>query len=221
MLFGGAALALAAGLVVAAIMMFGGHGRTAPPPASQSGLTVQTGPGDDAKLDPKRPLRCFVNGQFVGEMQLDQCASRNGVATGALDVGLDPNGALAAGGGGSPDIAPLPPPEQVAPDQEPEPPTPAPPAAQREALATPRAPVAPCWRYLAGSWQVLPNPMSLGTCVQDLYQGQCERPGAAAYGRWGERTLRLIPGEVQMSRDNHRFSTLAVQGPSCTLPAFG
>ena len=95
-LFGGAALALAAGLGVAAIMMFGARGRSAPPPASQGGLMVQTAPGDDTKLDPKRPLRCFVNGQFVGEMPLDQCAGRNGVATGALDVGLDPNGALAA-----------------------------------------------------------------------------------------------------------------------------
>src|SRR5206468_8925951 len=41
-------------------------------------------------------LRCFVNGQFVGELPLAVCAQRNGVATGSLDVGLDPSGALAA-----------------------------------------------------------------------------------------------------------------------------
>ena len=57
---------------------------------------VVSGRDDDAKLDPKRPLRCFVGGQFVGELPLAVCAQRNGVATGALDVGLDQAGALAA-----------------------------------------------------------------------------------------------------------------------------
>ena len=53
---------------------------------------VETGRDDDIKLDPKRPLRCFVAGQFVGEMPVSACARKNGVATGALDVGLDAGG---------------------------------------------------------------------------------------------------------------------------------
>ena len=70
---------------------------------------IVSGRADDAKLHPKRPLRCFVDGQFVGELPLAVCAQRNGVATGSLDVGLDPAGALAAAtnGAGS-DITPLP-----------------------------------------------------------------------------------------------------------------
>ena len=35
-------------------------------------------------------------GQFVGEFTLAECARRNGVATDALDVGIDETGALAA-----------------------------------------------------------------------------------------------------------------------------
>ncbi len=219
-LFAGAALALAAGLTVAAIMIFGPHRQPGPPPASQAGLTVQAGGPDDVKLDAKRPLRCFVNGQFIGELPLGQCASRNGVATGALDVGLDSNGALAASNGQSADITPLPPPAPAAP-----PPAapvdadePAAPSAQPQAYATPR-PLALCWRYDTGRWRPLPVQMSFGGCVQSLYQGQCERLGAAAYGRWGERTLRLVPGEIQVSGDDRRFNTLVVQGPACSLPS--
>jgi hypothetical protein len=47
-----------------------------------------------------------VGGQFVGELPLADCAKRNGVATGGLDVGLDPAGALAAGTNGA-DLTPL------------------------------------------------------------------------------------------------------------------
>jgi hypothetical protein len=221
-LFAGAALALAAGLGLAAIMIFGPHRQSGPPPAAQGGLMVQTGPNDDVKLDSKRPLRCFVNGQFVGELPLDQCASRNGVATGALDVGLDPNGALAASGGPSADITPLPPSDQDA-TPAPESATEAPssPDARPQALAVPTTALAACWRYAAGRWTALAGPMSLSGCVQVLYQGQCERPGGAAYGRWGQSTLRLVSGEVQVSRDNRRFGALVMQGPACSLPAFG
>ncbi len=219
-LFAGAALALAAGLGLAAIMIFGPHRQSGPPPAAQGGLMVQEGPADEAKLDSKRPLRCFVDGQFIGELPLDQCASRNGVASGALDVGLDPNGALAANGGPSPDITPLPPQDQAAPPQT-ETNPPSPPEARPQALAAPAARLAACWRYAAGRWTPVANPMSLSSCVQVLYQGQCERAGGAAYGRWGESTLRLVSGEVQVSRDNRRFAALVMQGPACSLPAFG
>ncbi|MGH6955099.1 MAG: hypothetical protein ACREEW_00365, partial [Caulobacteraceae bacterium] len=105
--FGGAAIALAAGLAIAWDIAAHSHPPTTPPPASQGGLVVVSGRDDDAKLDPKRPLRCFVAGQFVGELPLADCARRNGVATGALDVGLDQAGALAATNGLTAAITPL------------------------------------------------------------------------------------------------------------------
>src|SRR5258706_4068102 len=109
LLAAGGGLALVAGLALALAVGSGGRRAPAAPPASQSGLIVQTGRDDDIKLDPKRPLRCFVNGRFVGEVPLEDCARQNGVATGALDVGLDPSGALAASNGVSTEITPLPP----------------------------------------------------------------------------------------------------------------
>ena len=107
----GMGLALLAGLAIAAFLMLRDRGASEPPPASQGGLIVQTGRDDDVKLDEGRPLRCFVNGQLVGDLKLSDCAKRNGVASGALDVGLDPTGALAAAHGDSSQITPLPPAE--------------------------------------------------------------------------------------------------------------
>src|ERR1700727_1121538 len=88
-------------LVIAGVILSRPHRPTEAPPAAQGGLVVVSGRDDDAKLDPKRPLRCFVGGQFVGELPLAVCAQRNGVATGALDVGLDQSGALAAATNGA------------------------------------------------------------------------------------------------------------------------
>ena len=106
---GGMAIALVAGLIVAFVLVRRPNASAEAPPASEAGLVVQTGRDDDTKLDPMRPLRCFVAGQFVGELPLSACAKRNGVATGALDVGLDPSGALAGSSGTNSDITPLPP----------------------------------------------------------------------------------------------------------------
>ena len=97
----GAGVALVLGVAVAWAIFSHSRAPVGPPPASQGGLVVVSGRDDDAKLDPKRPLRCFVGGQFVGELPLAVCAQRNGVATGALDVGLDPSGALAAATNGA------------------------------------------------------------------------------------------------------------------------
>ena len=104
---GGGALALAAGLVLAWAIYSRSHAPTVPPPASQGGLVIVSGRDDDARLDPQRPLRCFVGGQFVGELPLAECARRNGVATGSLDVGLDQAGALAATNGAGAPLTPL------------------------------------------------------------------------------------------------------------------
>ena len=112
---GGVAVALVAGLGLAKLVMSRDGGAKTPEtaPAGQPGLVVEMGRDDDAKLDPKRELRCFVGGQFVGLATLADCAKKNGVATGSLDVGVDQSGALAAASGAGPAITPLPPVELV------------------------------------------------------------------------------------------------------------
>jgi len=225
-LAGGAALALLAGLTIAVIMAMRPD-TTEEPPASQGGLIVQSGRVDDIQLDPKLPLRCFVNGQFVGEMPVSDCAKRNGVATGALDVGIDTSGALAAANGATANITPLPP---GAPPVAPAAPTvPADDAAQSAIDDGQTGGMAPaaraggqaCWRYAGGTWVRLPETMSLGACVSSLYAGECLRPGSAAYGRWGDRTLRLAFGRIETSSDDRSFHTLTVQGPGCTVAGTG
>ena len=216
----GAGLALAAGLAVAALIATRHRDSDAAPPASQGGLVIQTGRDDDIRLDPRRPLRCFVNGQLVGELPLVDCARRNGVATGGLDVGLDPSGALAASHGMSADITPLPPPAAISASAGP-PIQLSPSDAQALLAASPEpapAAAASCLRYGGAGWRRLPYDMSLNACVQALYEGQCIAPGAALYGRWGDRTLRLVPGRVEISADNRNFRPLVRQGPACSLP---
>jgi len=219
----GAALALAAGLAVAALIATRHRDSQEAPPASQGGLVIQTGRDDDIKLDPSRPLRCFVNGQLVGELPLVDCAKRNGVATGGLDVGLDPSGALAASHGMSSDITPLPPPTEISASAGP-PIASSPPDTQAPQAAPPdaaRVAAASCLRYGEAGWRKLPYDMSLNACVQALYDGQCVAPGGALYGRWGDRTLRLVPGRVEISADNRNFRSLARQGAACSLPPVG
>jgi hypothetical protein len=109
----GVAAALILGLAIALASVKRHRGPAEPPPASQGGLVVEVGREDDAKLDPTRSLRCFVNGQFVGMSTLAECAKRNGVATGALDVGIDVTGELAATGEAGTVLTPLPPPAET------------------------------------------------------------------------------------------------------------
>jgi hypothetical protein len=207
----GVAIALILGLAIALASVKRNRGPAEPPPASQAGLVVEMGREDDVKLDPTRSLRCFVNGQFVGMSTLSECAKRNGVATGALDVGIDVTGELAATGEAGTVLTPLPPPVEET--------TPAPaPAATEPAPATPRAPTAACWRYADRNWSRM-SEMTLGACVQTLFAGRCERPGGATYGRWGDQTLRLVPGRVEQSPDDRNFRTLVEQGTNCSLPS--
>jgi len=216
-LAGGAALALLAGLGIA-VALLGGKGKpTEPPPASRAGLIVETGRADDTKLDPARPLRCFVGGQFVGETTLAECAKKNGVATGALDVGVDETGALAAADQAGTVLTPLPPPTIDAPPTSAVSPGPAP----SPATTASSTPLAACWRYSGAEWRRLPGDITLNACAQTLFAGRCERPGGATYGRWGEETLRLVPGRVEASSDNRSFHTVIDQGPNCSIPAAG
>ena len=213
---GGAGLALVAGLGIAVALMTG-HDKKAPeaPPASRGGLIVETGRDDDTKLDPARPLRCFVGGAFVGEITLAECAKKNGVATGALDVGVDETGALAAADQAGTVLTPLPPtPTVTAPA--------APPVATPSSTpSAPSTPLAACWRYAGSEWRRLPGEITLNACAQQLFGGRCERPGGATYGRWGEETLRLVPGRVEISSDNRSFHTAFDQGSNCSIPNAG
>ena len=207
----GAGLAVVAAVVIALIVSGGRDRNPAPPPAAQGGLTVDV--ADAPELNTTRELRCFVDGQYIGLATLSDCARRNGVATDALDVGIDETGALAA----APTAAFAPPPS-------------APPVELTEAelpsLTDPQ-PVEPsaqpvsgsaCLRHTGSDWRSLSSNMSLNACVQTLYAGTCVRPGEALYGRWGEMTLRLVPRRVEQSPDNSRFRTLAEQDRSCQFP---
>jgi hypothetical protein len=207
---GGLAIVLGAGIAVGIMMR--DHGSSAPPPASQAGLVVETGT-DDQALDPARPLRCFVGGQFVGMATLADCANKNGVATRALDVGVDSTGALAAASDTGPVIQPLTPSQAKVAPLEPPPPAPA------DAGSTPTASgavTAICWRH-DSDWRKLPSEMSLNACVQALFAGKCERPGDAAYGRWGDQTIRLVPRRVEISGDNRTFRPLTDQSGACAV----
>lgn len=216
-LAGGAALALLAGLGIAVALVSGHDKKPAEePPASRAGLIVETGRDDDAKLDPARPLRCFVGGTFAGEITLAECAKKNGVATGALDVGVDETGALAAADQAGTVLTPLPPTPTVT-----APPAATPSTPPEPASASANAPLGACWRYAGNEWRRLPGEITLNACAQQLFGGRCEKTGGATYGRWGEETLRLVPGRVEISSDNRSFHTAFDQGPNCSIPNAG
>lgn len=219
-ILGGATLAMLAGLGIAWTLMSGHDKKPAEdPPASRAGLIVETGRDDETKLDPARPLRCFVGGTFVGEITLAECAQKNGVATGALDVGVDETGALAAADQAGTVLTPLPPtptvtaPATATPSNPAAPPTPA--------GASANAPLAACWRYAGNEWRRLPGEITLNACAQQLFNGRCEKSGGATYGRWGEETLRLVPGRVEISSDNRSFHTAFDQTSNCSIPNAG
>ena len=207
----GAGLAVVAAVVIALIVSGGRDRNPGPPPAAQGGLTVDV--ADAPELNTTRELRCFVDGQYIGLATLSDCARRNGVATDALDVGIDETGALAA----APTAAFAPPPS--APPLELTEAEPAPLTDQQpvEPSAQPASGAA-CLRHTGSDWRSLSSSMSLNACVQALYSGTCVRPGEALYGRWGDMTLRLVPRRVEQSPDNSRFRTLAEQDRSCQFP---
>jgi hypothetical protein len=214
--FGGGVVVLVVALGGAIYVVRRDHGPRPPPPASAGGLVVQMGRSDDAKVDPKRPLRCFVNGQLEGLETLADCAKKNGVATEALDVGVDQTGALAAANQAGPDITPLPPAEgetnaAVPPGD----------AGAGAVAAAARGPTGECWRYAAGNWRKVGDGLALNACVQLLFAGHCEKPGGASYGRWMGQTIRLVPHRVEISSDNKVFRTVVEQvDTNCAIPDF-
>ncbi len=204
----GAALLL---VVLAAVYVRGVTRRSAP--VARTGprptLQVRMGQTGSAKLDAKAPLRCFVSGRFVGQTTLAECARRNGVDPGGMDVGLDRSGQVAAAGEGEAELAALPE------DAD------APEAAVLGATTPPAAAAAPrasCLRFAGDQWREAGVGLSLRACVRTLFEGRCVRPGDALYGRYGERTLRLVPGRVEGSTDDRSFSFVMGQdAEACEL----
>lgn len=209
----GAGVAILAAIVIALVFSAGGDKTPEAPPASKGGLNVEL--AEAPALEATRELRCFVNGQYIGMATLADCARRNGLATDALDVGLDETGALAA----APTAAFAPPPELPSIDltQLDAAPQPGPVEASRPTPA-PAAAGSACLRHTGSEWRSLSQGMSLNACVQALYAGTCVRPGDAQYGRWGDITLRLVPRRVEQSNDNSRFRVLAEQDRECQFP---
>lgn len=207
----GAGLAVLAAVVIALVLSAGRDRDAAPPPAAQGGLTVDV--ADAPELNTTRALRCYVDGQFVGMATLADCARRNGVATDALDVGVDETGALVA----LPAAPVIEPPVDVAAiDPQPSSVTPGP--ARPDQPQVQAAAGSQCLRHTGSDWRVVSSSMSLNACVQALYSGVCVDPGDALYGRWGNTTLRLVPRRVEQSPDNNRFRTLVEQDRSCQFP---
>ena len=209
----GAGLAVVAAVVMALIFSSGREPDPGPPPAAQGGLTVDV--ADAPELNTTRELRCYVDGQFIGMATLADCARRNGLATDALDVGVDETGALVA----LPAAPVITPPVEVA-DAVMEP---LPETLERAPAPEPQSPVAggaQCLRHTGSDWRAVGTNMGLNACVQALYSGTCVRPGDALYGRWGNTTLRLVPRRVEQSPDNNRFRTLVEQDRSCQFPGF-
>ena len=181
--------------------------------------------GKAPKVESDTSVRCFVKGQFVGMQSAADCAQKNGVAPGGLDVGLDQSGAIAAAaGGGDTHLQPLANAQGDGDASSDD--TPAPP---QQASADPTqpgvrdyadAPPADCRRYVAGAWRPGGQPVSLDACVHTLFDGRCPPPGQVVYGRWGGLTLRSSPGRIDASSNNRDFSALAPQYPAdCSIPA--
>ena len=213
----GAGLAVLAGIAVA--LAFGAGRANDPnavPPAAESGLKIEM--ADTPILEPTRELRCFVNGQFVGMSTLNDCARRNGVASSALDVGLDETGALAA----APTASFAPPPK--APVENLTVQLPAQSGSSENQAPERPASVADgrCLRFVDSQWRAVATGLSQSACVRALYEGTCVRTlGGAQYGRWNDMTLRLVPRRVEQSSDNSNFTTYANQNRSCQFTDLG
>lgn len=189
------------------------QGKAPAGPAQPKGELQVDAVRDEARVSQTKPLRCFVGGQYVGDMPIAACAQKNGVAAQALDVGLDPQTGQVAGG--SAPLQPLPAPTSSSA------PAPAPPVVERPAISTPTptasAGPAECLRFAGGDWRSAGPAPGLNQCVRTLFDGRCVRAGDALYGRYGALTLRLVPGRVELSPDNRSFRYLLGQDEDCNL----
>lgn len=204
----GAAGALLLGLSLAFVFRSEEPGPRQAPPAAKGGLQVSV--DNPRPADLAKPLRCFVEGRYVGMATIAVCAARNGVASNELDVAVDDSGELAA----APTASLAPPPAAPVAGQ------PIQPSSEIVPTVVDAGPTGVCLRYVGAEWrQVGDAPLTLNGCVRALYDGRCERPGGAQYGRWEQTTLRLVPGRVERSGDDRTFTTLVQQTQGCGVPA--
>ena len=222
----GLGAAVAVVLAVGAALLLGRtpHSSGPTPPVESSNITgsaaggLKVEMGKAPKLESDTSVRCFVNGQFVGMQTAADCAQKNGVKPGGLDVGLDQSGAIAAGGGDT-HLQPLANAEgddDTAQSGDAAGDDPTAPAA-RTGFAS--GPPAECRRYVAGGWRTMGQGVGLDACVHTLFDGRCPTPGQVVYGRWGGLTLRDSPGRIDASSNNRDFSPLAPQYPAdCSIP---
>lgn len=134
----GAAAAVVFGLGLAFLFRSEDPGPKQAPPASKAGLQVSV--DDQGPPDPAKPLRCFVEGRYVGMATLPECARRNGVASQQLDVGYDESGLLSA----APTASLAPPPALPAAD------APLAPSSDTVEATVDAGPAALCLRYIGG-----------------------------------------------------------------------
>jgi len=208
----GAAVAIGVGIVLA-MGVSHGHKNDEKMNDQPTGLTFTV--ADPApSLDVKKPLRCYVNGAYVGDITLADCAKKNGVAAQQLDVGIDDNGNQVAAPTGS--LVPVP--GAPASGDVAQPADPAQGAEIVPPTAMASGPTAACLRFSSNSWNKLSDNVTLGQCAILLFDTRCVSPGQAAYGRWGSKTLRLVPRRVEQSDDNATFRPLVDQGQGCSVP---
>ena len=205
---GGAAAAIVAVMVVVGIAAVRAGDDAPPAESAGPGLVVQRGVQAVSNLDPAALLKCYVSGKLVGEMRVADCAARNGVATGPLEVGVAK----------APDSGPA---NTVMAEIAPPPPPPPIDVAAQDQSAPGADPAAaggrPCWSHEGGAWSRAPEGMGLDACVQFLFAGQCLRPGGVVYGMWGDRTLRLTGERVEMASGGG-FRALPDQPALCGAP---
>ena len=213
----GGGLAIVVGIALA-IGLSRGHKNDPKMNDEPTGLTFNVSDSVSA-LDAKKPLRCYVNGSYVGDLTLNECAQKNGVAAQKLDVGIDDSGNLVA----APPASLVPVPQAPASTPAATPNQPAQPAGNDTDEVVPQTQAeagagAECLRYNSNSWNKVADNVTLGQCVVLLYNQRCVPPGQAAYGRWGGKTLRLVPRRVEQSDDNVNFRPLVDQNPNCSVP---
>jgi hypothetical protein len=194
------------------------HGGGGDDSSASGSNELQVVMGKAPKVEADTSVRCFVKGQFVGMETAADCAQKNGVAPGALDVGLDQSGAIAAGGGDT-HLQPLAAakPDDQGDDDKPDAADTASSDGENRSFAD--MPPADCKAYAPGGWRTAGAGVSLDACVHSLFDGRCPAPGQVVYGHWGALTLRASPGRIDVARNNRDFSPLAPQYPAdCSIP---
>ena len=193
----GAAVVLAAGAALAVALWPPGAAPNDPMAPGERGNTPQARPG--ASLAPRPTLPCFVEGRPVARLTLDDCASRNGVASGPLYAApaepfaprpsASPRGAvvsipMAPMRPSAPDVAPPARHPYVA-EAAPNPPAPFATRPYRERSAAPPSELEPTTSakdsgYGRGPVELIPPKRASALAVREFYSALGEADGARA-----------------------------------------